>query len=419
MNQDDEKKLTNQKLEVENPEQPSPNQESEEVATIAPTLIKEDDKKEKKLDLTSIIPEYNEDLNDNQVELTSKEKMLKSDGAVLLATIRNNNIEIEKDLKMPEQIDMEKRKKEQKKGKVPEKVNKKKKISLSKKQQNIMSLVSLLIIGLLVGFYFYYKNAPSDSKFKALNITIEIGESLPVSKSSYIKPGIGDSIDELAYTIDTSNVIIDKVGDYPYTVNHNGVRKSATISIVDITPPSLEVREVIIKEGESYTPETFIAACHDWSGCNYGFEDNTTTNKYTSPGTYVIYVTATDAYNNKTVKQASLVIEAEGMVKYFSKENAYDFENGYLLIEEYELHFYDFMNNAILRNGIYTRTYKYQDEVKYAEYRKVHYGEINYTFDDDNLIVKIIEKSNTVGPYYTRLDVINNYLLENNFIEGT
>lgn len=418
---ENKKEQVNQEVSNTNVEQNIENQEHKKTEVISPMMLNEDEE-QKAIDLSAIIPQNAVIQEDNEkINLFSKDYNLKSDGSIVLADIVNDEARLRENIIMPSGIDIKARKDAIKRNQ-----NQKKKINTDvdivkeknkKKNQSIMSIVSLIIIAFLVGFYFYYKQAPRDSNFKAKQVRVELGDALPTSKSAYVIPGIGDFVDDMAYDLDTSNVSVDKVGEYPYTVIHNNMRKNGVIIVEDTTAPELEVREVVLTVGESFNAPRFVSNCTDLSGCSYSFEEQDTIEKYTQPGTYTVYVVAKDAYDNKTVKQASLVIEDPGMVKFYVKEDAYDFDKGYQLTQTYEIHFTDFINNSIILNGIYIQIYSYQDQEKYDEAFKEHNGDINYTFDNADKTMTIRERANTIGYNYSRYQDVINYLNTNGFIE--
>lgn len=406
---------------------------SEETVTITPTMIDESEfREEKKVDLSAIIPKF-EDLSgeQNTIELNSRENTLKSDGSVLLALVDGDGqVRLTGVTALPEQIDIEERKKEQLKKKSGRKKPEKVKVNKSamKRFQSRMAMVSLVIILFLGGFYYWYKNHPTDEDFVPLNVTVEVGSSLPLKKSSYIKPGVGKTIkDELQYSLDLSNVVLEVPGDYPYEVTYQKetinffstsktsyvkqIKKTGTISIVDTTPPELEIRNVNIVEGTSYDASNFVENCRDNSGCNYSFQDSDTTKKYVTSGVYVVYVVATDAYGNSTTKRANLVIEAKGDVVTYLRNTNFDFTSGYETTESYELHF----NSEVLINGTHQIIYHYQSDEKYNEASKTYSGEVNYTLDDSQKTITFKETVSTVGSNYSNVTYIDEYLKREGF----
>lgn len=427
------KKETNDKKKATSPNKKEQEfyKEHEDVKTIMPTMIDDSEEKiNKKADLSAIIPkgpstpQENTSPNALQTSLISKENELKSDGSITIASL-DDNYEIksyQKEIAFPEPIDIEQRKIEYQKNKgrkfKKEKVKKNKKAI---KFQNATAFFALLVIIGLAGFAYYYFNHKTANDFTVLTIDVELGDSLPLRKSSYVKPGVDEDVDdEMAYILDLTEVELDTVGTYTYYVTYNSIKKSGTINIVDTTGPELEVREqVTITEGQSYEAATFVKDCKDPSNCDFSFQDETTTSKYTSPGSYVVYIVATDAYNNSTTKQSRLIIEAQGDVKTYTKKFTYDFNLGYESTETYELHFREMSTYSLLLNGTHTTEMKYSDSETYKKARQTYNGEANYNCDDDLLTITKVETITQVAGKYSRLTDINNYLTDQGFKEQT
>lgn len=394
--------------------------EQQETVTIMPTMIDEsEEKKTKKRDLSGIIPKFEEsEANPDAIELISKDIKLKSDGAVSIALVNGDgSINVIENVTMPEQIDIEERRKEKQKNKNRTKKNKdRKKSKVAQQVQNRTALISLLIIIALAGAFYWYKNHPTEKDFQPLHVKVEIGESLPIRTSSYVKPGVGKEVDELQYALDLSEVVLEEVGDYDFRVTYKNVTKTGTLSIVDTKAPDLTVRNFSIREGETYDASSFVLDCKDPNGCNYAFLDTETTKKITNPGSYTVYVVATDAFQNSVTKQASLIIENAGELTAFSKTTTFDIDKGYELTENYNLYFNTYSNHSVLINGsIYEMQYKYHDEEVYERAKKEHDGEVNYSFDDSQKIISYRQTINTVGSNYTELVDIENYLIREGF----
>lgn len=419
---DDKEKDVKQKEDVlaKDKKEKTPEQANQMIPTIMPTMIDESEEIRKVRDLSAIIPKSNEKtaLGAEEIELISKDNNLKTDGSVTLANIDENGSAIVKaNFLYPDQIDIEQRKEEQIKLKTKKK--KKEKIKPSKvaqKFQNGMALSSLLVIIALICFWCYVKYSPTEEDFQPLLVEIELGEKLPIRTSSYVKPGKGE-IDELLYALDTSNVKLEEAGEYDFTVTYKGISKTGKVIIKDTTKPHLEIRTVFIVEGGTYDASSFVENCVDWSGCNYSFQDSNTEKKYTTPGSYVVYVVATDAYQNSATKKANLIIEARGNVKTYVKYSGYLHDAGYEVEEKYELHFDDGIDYAVLLNGVHTTIFKYQDELKYEEAKKQYYGEVNYTCIDNEQTIKKVESVDYIGSNYSKKEDINNYLLREGYSE--
>lgn len=394
----------------------------EEVPTITPTMIDEESKTEKKRDLSAIIPKSTiQESNAQATLLNSKETELKSDGSVLIGSIdENGDATAKESAKLPEQIDIEQRKKDKdiRTNKKKKKARDKAKIT-KQKMENKTALLSLVVIALLGVFFYWYKHHPTENDFMPLTVTVELGDSLPIRGKYYVKPGVGNDVDELAYQIDTSNVNIDEVGTYDFTVKYKGILKTGKINIVDTTAPKLKTRQLKIVEGSSYSPEQFVDDCYDLTGCNYSFEDKDTEKKYNTNGAYDVIVVATDAYGNKAASKTRLLIEASGNVYVYKKDTSFNFQTGYSTNEKYELHFADTNNSRkILMEGVYTRTFKYEDEKVYEKARSEYNGELHYKCIDSNMTIEYTESVNQIGGNYAYKDEIDNYLSKQGYTIG-
>ena len=391
-----------------------------EVSTIMPTMIDESiDDKERKRDLSAIIPKYESIENKEGEELTSREVILKSDGSEILATIDDlGEVTFKANYKIPEPIDIKLRKEQKlKQSQRKKKKDKLKPSKAAKQQQNIMSLAALIIIGFLIGFYFLYVKAPGEEDFTPLTVRVELGDKLPVRTNAYVKTGTGKNVDELLYIKDVSGVVIEEVGEYQFSIKYKGITKYGTVIIEDTTAPTLETKEHTIIEGETYRASDFKASCIDQSGCNFSFQDSNTEKKYTSPGIYTIYITATDAYGNFTTKKANLYIEAKGLMKTYVKETGFDFNLGYSLTNEYQLSFAEYASYSMIYKGKHIITYKYEDEEKYQAARKKYNGEANYECLDHEKQIIFTESVNTIGSNYSKLDDIQRYFAEQGYQE--
>lgn len=392
-----------------------------EQITITPTMIDNEEigKKNQKKDLSAIIPEQNNQTeNTDGIVLESKDKELKSDGAIVIANIVNDDIVMDEKAVLPAQIDIEARKRNR--ANMLKSKKRKNKVELddeAKKSQNITSIIVLILICLLGGFAYYIYNRKTLKDFQPLPVTVELGDKLPIRTKNYVKPGVGNTVDELKYVLNTKDVDIDEVGEYNFTVTFNNITKTGTIKIVDTTAPDLTVKRVVITEGTTYGPESFVDECIDLSGCNYSFEDSKTTEKYRTPGTYNVYIVATDPYENKTTKKTQLVIEAQGMVKKLVKTEEYSENKGYSLKTTYDLHFSSFMDNAILYNGYKIEEYQYRNDEKFNEAKTKYTGEANYTIDTKNKTIKYEPDPVSQINNYSTLDDIVTSLKANGFTE--
>lgn len=383
--------------------------------SIMPTMLdaEELDDKNTKRDLSSIIPSFEEPTN-GQETIISKESELKTDGSTVIGVIQDDNYNALPEAQLPDAIDIAERKTEALRNKNKKKKNPSSSKKTTSKAQGITAIIALIIIAGLVGFVFYYKNRPQDTDFKVLNINIELGSKLPLRTSEYVKPAKGKDVDELAYVIDTSNVKVDEVGVYEFTVTYQNVSKKGKITIEDTTGPEFETQEVTIMAGKSIEASQFIkpSSCHDPSGCNYRFEEEGTSDRYTTTGVYTVYVVAYDAYNNSTLKSATLTVI--DIIKYHKKTTS---NSNYTETDDYELHYSDFYNQSILLNGIYTQNRTYTNTAEYQKDKEKYYGELGYTFDDEKYTMKSIQHITSVGLNYTKQSDIEYYLNSESFTE--
>ena len=408
----DEKQLTKSQEEGKTPL--SEEQQEQQTITIMPTMIDDSEQViEKKRDISAIIPKWDDPSeNENAIALNSLDNELKSDGAISIGTINiDGEVTINPNKELPEPIDIEQRKKEKAKNKDSHKKTKKKKSNkAAQKIQNTTSLIAIIVIAFLGVFFYWYKTHPTEMDFKPLTVEVELGDGLPIGASNYVKPGIGNYVDGLEYVIDTKDVNVDEVGDYQFTVKYKDVTKTGVVIIKDTTNPVLEVRNITVVEGSNINPGDFVTDCFDYSGCNYSFQDPETESKAKTAGSYIIFVTATDAHKNTATKQASLTVEAPGATRKYVKKLPFDFNTGFELTEQYELHFASYDTESTLVRGVHTKSQLYQSEEKYLEARKTYTGEAGYNCDDANKTITFTETISTVGSNYSDLNDIENYL---------
>lgn len=391
----------------------------EEQVTIMPTMI--DDSEgytEQKRDMSAIIPK---DLMQGNTEsgqlLNSLDYNLKSDGSISLGTINvDGEITMNPNAAIPEQIDIEERKKIAQKNKgIFKKEKKKKNNKAAQKFQNYTALGALIVIIGLAGFYYWYKHHPTAKDFKPLNVVVELGDALPKRTEAYVKPGAGE-VDELLYALDLSQVKPEEVGEYEFTVTYNGIKKTGIVTIQDTTPPELVTRELKITEDKpEYTAAQFVESCHDYSGCNYSFQQVETDSNYTTPGTHIVHVTATDAYQNTTTKKASLIIEAAGQLVRYKKYTAYNFNAGYKTEETYDITFIEYEKYVAIFKGTHTIIYEYSDDDKFKAAIQTYSGEPQYTISESEKKITFVESIQQVGSNYSKYEDVDAYLKKERF----
>ena len=394
----------------------------EEQITIMPTMMDASDTgiKENKVDLSAIIPtdetpttiDTGEENTEAAMFLQSKDKVLKTDGVVVVGKLTEESATVNPGAKFPEQIDVElRRRKYEESLKSKKKTKKVRTISEEQKRsQTITSLIVLALIGVIIGAVYYILNRKTALDFQPLTVTVELGDSLPIRTAKYVKPGIGTNVNEMAYVLDKNQVKESQVGEYPFTVTFRGTTKTGKVIIQDTTPPELIVSDKIITEGTTYNAELFVDDCHDWSGCSYSFQDAQTTEKYREAGEYDIYVVASDPYGNKTTKKVKLTIEEQGMVKKYVKYEEYNPEKGYSLKTTYDLHFTGFMDEPILLRGYEIREYTYQDEAKYNADYEAQKGNKGWEFNPETKVITYKSEAVNTIDRYSRMTQLCEYL---------
>ena len=415
--------------------------------TLKASSLQDNQKKVEKRDLSAIIPTASIEGSEASGVLESKEKMLKADGAIVIGNVDNGVLSLVDGAKYPDKIDVASRKKLKQEEEKAKRSNGRKKIKKTlseegKKAQNITTMIVLVVILLLglFGYYFFNKNTEADFTVKTVNV--ELGESLPVATLDYVRPanilkvGAFDfskifsknkgsksvTVDDMEYSLNTSMVKVDEVGEYTFTVTHAGVTKEGKVIISDTAPPELELKEVRILEGNSYTAQSFVSKCHDLSGCRYEFEDEKM-GQYTSPGNYKneIGIVAIDPYDNKVTQKVTLVIESREAVKKFKKEDSFNADLGYSLSSTYEMHLSIGTNDSkILDFADYTQVYVYQSKEKYDAAHRANEGDKNYNFDDSKLTITKTTRVNIIDNLTSsNLVDITNYLTSRGYTEVT
>ena len=367
-------------------------------------------------------------IQNNLIELESKDNELKTDGVVIIGNVINEDEMIAiPSAKIPAAIDIKERKKEQQKNKDSKKKTYKvnKEAAPKQKGQSIVAIGAFLVIVLLVASFIIINNSQKKDEFNLNNITIEyMEETYPKKVSKYVQTKENEIIDELQYTLDLSEVG-EEIGVYNNKVTYKGITKTGTIEIVDRKKPDLTVRPVAIISGESYSAYQFSSSCYDHSGCNIFFEDSSIENKYSKPGTYEqIQISAVDAYNNKTTKETSLTILEK---PYIYEKTDYSEDLTYTLTTTYTLYFHTITIQGSTISNIFCsdtvcndkkEVYTYSDSTLFQAEKQKHYGEIGYEINDFKQTITYNEQVRDIGPYkYNDKDKVLNYLETNNYIQ--
>ena len=168
-------------------------------------------------------------------------------------------------------------------------------------------LVVLAIIA--TAFYFYRQQTLT----RVVNVTIELGNPIPDDISVFMRgPGINN------FTLDTSNVRVDEygntntVGEFSFRVSHGGTMLRGRVFVVDETPPTAEVFDLIIGIDDQFTAEDFIASCYDNSGvCFVEFARESYQELNTRLGNHQLSIIISDQFDNSITKRVNLTVERD------------------------------------------------------------------------------------------------------------
>ena len=408
-----------------NPEETNNSEATEpEVNTIKAQQLKDNVSANEKRDLSAIIPQEAIKGAEASDTLLSKDTVLKSDGAVVIGNIDGEVVNMVADATLPKEIDIESRKKEQQAALKAKKNPNKKKKELSeegKRAQNITTLIVLGAIAFIGIFGYLFVNRKTDADFMPKAITVELGDKLPFNAKEYVTPGVG-RVDDLLYTINTSEVRIDEVGDYEYTVYHSGITKRGTVSIVDTTPPKVKTKELHIIEGSEYNPESFVTSCIDLSGCEFSFKEEKLAD-FKEPGLYNkdnnnLIIVVKDPYDNQSEVGVTLYIEASGDIKKYQREVPYAESLGYSLKSTYEVHYSSFGNNSILSYAKTVDVYTYQNEELFNAEAKKHEGEKEVIINKGEKTITITDTVTSITDNGgTTPQEIDNYLISRGYTQ--
>lgn len=241
-------------------------------------------------------------------------------------------------------------------------------------------------------------DAPEINKFEDYNVNVIVKDSSGNETSKICKLSIKWIKDEfimekghiltkedLLYGVEQDTDLLDdkrleeisnsEIGEYEIKTNKDGMEKTTIIKITDLTPPSLELRDVTIYDDEKVSgKERFIASCYDASG------EVTTTMKteinYSKLGTQEIVIEAVDKYGNKVEKTAILTIRKDTVGPVF----------------------YGLSNMSVAKNG----TVNYTNGVSAKDAK---YGVCEYDVDSSNVNTSV---AGTYYATYTSKDPLGN-----------
>lgn len=182
-------------------------------------------------------------------------------------------------------------------------------------------IIGFCVIGIIIcfavtsNFQGENQNEPQGELSLNSETIIEVNESY--NKDIFFSKIENVSLDDIDVTY-PDNFDISKPGTYEITVTVNKESRTSKLTIVDTIMPELTLKEVSIKENESYNYNDFITSCSDNSkhDCVVSFYKEGTDQEgkivnyanYKKAGTYSIKISAKDESGNETIKETKLII---------------------------------------------------------------------------------------------------------------
>lgn len=206
----------------------------------------------------------------------------------------------------------------------PKKQKKEKKIKEPKEStgsggsKTIIFLLILVLIG-AIGFGVYYFLSMTKEKATSISIVtkevrLELGSNLSTNLTDYATV---TGYDTNNCTLDLTNINIQKVSTYKFSVTCGKVTQDGTIIVDDTIAPNVVANDLVLLPNSSLKVGDFIESCEDSSNCTYRFSEDIE-DKLSKIGEYDIQIIASDSYNNETVVNAKLTISRNAPVRYLT-----------------------------------------------------------------------------------------------------
>lgn len=184
-------------------------------------------------------------------------------------------------------------------------------------------IIGICIIGVIICFVITSNldvenhNKPGGELSLKTETTIEVNEEF--TTEIFFSKIENVSLEDIKVTY-PNDFDISKIGSYEISLLISGKTYTTTLIIVDTIKPELELKQVTIKENDTYTAKDFVNTCTDNSKekCNIKFFQNgideegnkVDYSNYKTAGIYSIKIIATDAAGNENVQETKLIIES-------------------------------------------------------------------------------------------------------------
>lgn len=292
-----------------------------------------------------------------------------------------------------------------------------------KKGNKVLFVILILIVLVGVGFGTYYVLNYTDLLSKKEQVTIEtkdievsINGTLPTSITEYATI---NGTDTKNCSLNTLNVVINKEGEYEYTVTCGEISKTGKVKVIDNTELEVATKTVYKTKEDKVEPKEFIDN-KDNLDMTYEFVEPDKVNALLSGeyGTYTVKIKVKS--NNKTTEVDGTLVLMEQKVKGFyicsSKEQNVEGINAKMTLSE-EFVILNDGNHSYGNIANETYLFTFTDETEYtsylAKYKTEEVFSINNisgkpVFDDEKLTISITRGKDN-------LEVINEYG-ENNML---
>lgn len=138
-------------------------------------------------------------------------------------------------------------------------------------------------------------------------VTVEAGGEVPAA-AAFLKDSAQGMV--IYYLSDVSQMNTAEPGDYPEELACGEGTYKVTIRVQDTTPPSAQVRDVIVEKGTPVKPEDFIISMSDATAITASFLDNVNTDE---AGSRQVRILLLDAAGNKTILAPTLTVDVDNI----------------------------------------------------------------------------------------------------------
>lgn len=301
-----------------------------------------------------------------------------------------------------------------------------------KKSNKLAFIVLILAAILAVGYGVYYvltktdliKQNSAQVTITAKDINVNIGEVLPEDVNSFAEITGTDSKN---CTLDVSNVDVNQLGNYEFTVTCGSTSKTGHIFVVDNSEVSLNLKNIYKTKGESVEPREFVVDPDDSYTYEFVDADSASTNKDNGEYEVVIKVTSSSGKTSEgSAKMTILQYALKGDIVCTSNSQNVA---GATMVSSNKFTIHNDGNNGFAGIASEKYTFTYTDETEYNNAKSSSDGSGSITinnvsgnaeFDDDNKVITISNDldTNSLNTKFGQ-ENITNYGTIKNYFENT